>query len=187
MSLVDVLLATGIAVTLTGFAVPTARAGVDQTRAAGAARFVAARLQQARVRAVTRGRDTAVRVTRDSRGYVLTTYEDGNRTGVLTRDVQDGTDPMVGVPERVFEQFPGVDFGTTPGLPGADGGVAPGTDPIRLGSADSITFSAVGTATSGSLYLRGQGQAQYVVRIYGETGRVRILRFVPAAGVWTVP
>jgi hypothetical protein len=187
VSFVDVLLAGGIAATLGGLAVPVTRSGVEQARAAGAARGVAARLQQARVRAITRGRDTAVRITRDSRGYVIATYEDTNRNGVLTRDIQDGTDVVVDRPDHLADVYPGVDFGALPGVPGADGSVAPGPDPVRLGSADGVTFTPSGTATSGSLYVRGAGQSQYAVRIYGETGRVRILRYTGVPAAWGPP
>ena len=108
--------------------------------------------------------------------HVVSVYEDGNRNGVLSRDIQDGVDLIVSPPEHVVDQFPGVDFGALPALPGAEGSAPPGADPIRLGSSDGVTFTATGTATSGSLYLLGRGQTQYVVRIYGETGRTRILR-----------
>jgi len=110
--------------------------------------------------------------------------EDGNRNGVLARDVMDGVDTAIGPAEHLVDQFPGVDFGAIGGIPGAEGSTAPGSDPIRLGVADSVTFTATGTATSGSLYVRGQRSIQYVVRIYGETGRTRILRYNPRTRTW---
>jgi len=183
-SLIELMIALGVAATFASSGMPRLTGAIDEVRAAGAARHVVARLQQARVRAVTRGRDTAVRITHDARGYIVSVYEDGNRNGVLSRDIQDGTDPAVGSTERIGEQFPGVDFGALPGLPGAESSSPPGTDPIRLGSSDSVTFSPLGTATSGSLYIRGRAAAQYVVRIYGETGRVRILKYSVKADSW---
>jgi hypothetical protein len=47
-----------------------------------------------------------------------------------------------------------------------------------------VTFTPTGTATSGSLYIRGRRDAQYVVRVYGETGKTRVLKFVPRSGQW---
>jgi hypothetical protein len=82
------------------------------------------------------------------------------------------------------DQFPGVDFGALPGLPGADASAPPGSDPIRLGASDRVTFTPTGTATPGSLYVRGPGNAQYVVRILGETGRTRVLKFSAGSGTW---
>jgi type II secretory pathway pseudopilin PulG len=183
-SLIELTFVLGVAATLASVAVPRASAALDEFRAAGAARYVAARLQQARVQAITRSCDTALRITRDARGFVVSVYEDGNQNGVLTRDIQDGIDVPVGPAERVIDQFPGVDFGALPAVAGAEGSTPPGTDPIRLGSADSVTFTPTGTATSGSLYLLGHGASQYVVRIYGETGRTRILKYDARSRTW---
>jgi type II secretory pathway pseudopilin PulG len=174
----------GVAATAAAAAAPQLLASVDSFKTAGAARSVAAQLQQTRVRAVGRGRDTAVRITHDSLGYIITTFEDGNANGVRTVDIQNGVDRAIAAPVRLSEQFSGVDFGALPGIPGADGSSAPGADPVRLGSADSVTFTPIGTATAGSLYLRGGSSAQYVVRIYGETGRTRILKYVLRSRLW---
>jgi len=183
-SLIELVFVLGVAATLAAASLPQLAASVDEFRAAGAARYVAARLQQARVRAIARNRDTALRIAHDARGYVVSVVEDGNRNGVLARDVMDGVDTAIGPAEHLVDQFPGVDFGAIGGIPGAEGSTAPGSDPIRLGVADSVTFTATGTATSGSLYVRGQRTIQYVVRIYGETGRTRILRYNPRSRTW---
>jgi type II secretory pathway pseudopilin PulG len=183
-SLIEVLFVLGLAATLASAVLPRLDASMDEFRAAGAARHVAALLQQARVRAVTRSRDTALRITADARGYRMTMYEDGNRNGVLASDIQDGIDAAIGPSERLNEHFPGVNFGALPAIPGVEGGTAPGSDPIRLGSGNSATFTPLGTATAGSVYLRGRGSTQYVVRIYAETGRTRVLRYNPRTRTW---
>jgi hypothetical protein len=82
-------------------------------------------------------------------------------------------------------QFSGVDFSALPGLPPIDAGsTAPGADPIRLGRGNSISFTPLGTATSGSVYVLGRGGAQYAVRVFGETGRTRVLKFDPRLRSW---
>ena len=60
----------------------------------------------------------------------------------------------------------------------------PGTDPIRLGSGNIASFSALGTSSTGTVYIRSRRDAQYAVRIYGETGRTRMLKFEPRTGRW---
>src|SRR5215210_4000309 len=107
-SLIEVMFVAAVLATLASFGAARLIASVDQFRAAGAARYVAARLQQARVRAITRNRDTALRITRDAQGFLITVYEDGNRNGVLSRDIQDGIDRPVGSAEHVGDQFPDV-------------------------------------------------------------------------------
>lgn len=186
-TLIELMFALGVAATLASTAVVPVRTGIDGIRAASAARRVAARLQQARVRAIVRGRDTAIRFVQNSSGYIETMYEDGNGNGVLAADISSGVDLPVGPAERMIDQFPGVDFGTLPALPGAEGSAAPGTDPIRLGSSDGVTFTPSGTASTGSLYILGRGGNQFVVRIYGETGRTRILKYYSGTGQWSAP
>jgi hypothetical protein len=112
-------------------------------------------------------------------------YVDGNRNGVLTREIQRGIDRRIGAPERLSDQFTGVDFGAIPGLPPVDpGGTAPGSDPIRLGAGSFASFSARGTSSSGTVYIRSQRDAQYAVRIFGETGKTRMLKFDRRARQW---
>jgi type II secretory pathway pseudopilin PulG len=185
-SLIELMFALGLAATIAAIGTPQLMAGLSEMRVAGAARHVAARLQQARVRAIVRGRDTAVRISRDGRGYLVTVYEDGNNNGVLSADIAAGVDLSVEPAERLRDRFPGVDFGVIPALPGVEGSAPPGSDPIRLGSADAVTVTATGTATAGSLYLHGAGLTQYVVRIVGETGRIRLLRYQSAARSWSL-
>ena len=77
--------------------------------------------------------------------------------GLRTREIQDGVDRPIGAAERLSNYFAGVDFGIAPGLPAIErGGTRPGTDPIKLGTSNILTFSALGTSSSGSLYVRGR-------------------------------
>ena len=106
---------------------------------------------------------------------------------MLTRDIQKGLDPLIAAAERLADQFPGVEFGAAPGSPPVDpGGTPPGTDPIRLGSGNIASFSATGTSTSGTIYIRGRHAVQYAVRIFGETGKTRMLKLDSRNGMETV-
>ncbi len=181
-SLVDLVFVLGIVTTVSAVSLAVIDHSVGHARAVGAARHVAAKLQRTRVDAVTLNRNVALKVSATT--GVLTTYVDGNGDGVLSRDIQDGTDPRVGVSEEIGAQFPGVVFGPLPNLPAVDASSAPpGTDPIRLGPSDMAVFSPLGAATSGTLYLLA-GQMQLAVRIFGETGRTRTLLFEPRTRVW---
>jgi hypothetical protein len=175
----------GTAATVSAVAIPETLATIDDSRAAAAARYVSTRLQRARMEAVTRSGSAALRLTRQSDHYDFTTYIDTNHNGVLSKDIQSGIDRVIQPADRLGDHFPGVDFGAIPGLPAVDpSSTAPGSDPIRLGSSDMVTFTSTGTATSGSLYIRGRRNAQYVVRVYGETGKTRVLKFLPGSSQW---
>jgi hypothetical protein len=47
-----------------------------------------------------------------------------------------------------------------------------------------VTFTPLGSSTPGSLYVRGRGRVQYVLRVFAETGKIRILRFYPETSEW---
>lgn len=184
-SFIELVFVVGLAATLSAAAVPQMLSSLDDMRTGGAARYVSGRLQQTRMEAVARSRAAAMRFTRAGEAYSFTVYIDGNRDGVRARDIQAGTDSPIQAPERLPDRFSGVDFGALPGLPPVDSSSAPpGADPLRLGSSDMVSFSPLGTATTGSLYIRGRHNAQYVVRIFGETGKTRVLKFSPRSGEW---
>ena len=184
-SFIELLFVVGLAATISAGALPQLLTSVDDLRAAAAARYVSSRLQQVRMEAVARGRAVGIRFIRTSAGYSMTVYADGNRDGVRTRDIQEGVYWPLQPAERLPDRFSGVDFGTLPGLPPVDPSSAPpGSDPIRLGSSDIASFSPLGTSTTGSLYIRGRRDAQYVVRVFGETGKTRALKFNPRSGEW---
>jgi type II secretory pathway pseudopilin PulG len=185
-SLLELTMVMGLGAMLTAAAIPQYLNGLDDVRAKGAAHHLAARLQSARMEAVKRSAMVGVQFTQtDSGTYSYAVYLDGNRNGVLTRDIQKGVDILIATAERLSDQFPGVDLGALPGLPPVDpGGTPPGSDPVRMGSGNIATLSAVGTATSGTIYIRGRRDVQYAVRVFGETGKTRMLKFDSRSRRW---
>lgn len=183
-SLIELVFVMGLVATVSAMAVPHSLSALDDTRTVGAARYIAARLQRARTEAIARSASVGVKFTAVGGHYVFGVYVDGNGNGVRTAEIASGVDAEIMGPERLADQFPSVDFGTLPDLPPVDvGGTPPADDPVRFGASNLASFSAQATATSGSLYIRGQ-QAQYVVRVFGDTARTRILRFDSRARQW---
>jgi type II secretory pathway pseudopilin PulG len=183
--LLELIFVLGIAATVGGIAVPQLLASLDDYRAAGAARYLTARIQRVRMEAITRSTNTAIQFVAEGAGFSFGVYMDGNGDGVRTADITDAIDPRVGATERLPDNFPGVEFGLLEGLPPVDaGGAAPGTDPIKLGGSNLLSYAAAGTSTSGSIYIRGRKQSQYVIRVFGDTGRTRTLAFDSRARQW---
>lgn len=184
-SLIELLFALGLAATIGAVSLPQAWMAIDDARAVGAARYLATRLQRTRMEAIVRNSSVALRVTRSGSDYWLDEYVDGDGDGVLSRDIRSGIDTPVSPQERIDDRFAGVTFGALPGLPPIDvASAAPGADPIRLGSSDMAVFTPTGTSTSGSLYLLGRRNLQLAVRIYGDTGKTRALRFHARTQQW---
>lgn len=178
-ALIEILFALGLAAVLTGVAIPQALVTIDASRTRAAARYLTSRIALARMQAVTRASGVAMRFDQDRRGFRISTYADGNHNGVRTRDIDAGIDRRIDPPVYLFEMFPGVDFGLT-----IDGR---STNPIQLGGTTLLSFTATGTSTSGSVYVRGRDGSQYAIRLLGATGRVRLLYFDLRLGDWVNP
>jgi hypothetical protein len=164
--------------TLGGVALPQLSTALDEYRAAGAARYLSTRIQRTRMEAVNRSTNAALRFVESSAGYSYRVYLDGNGDGVRTADITASIDVPLGAIERLPDTFDGVDFGLLPALPPVEpGSPPPGTDPVKLGASNLLSYSPSGSSSSGSLYIRGRRGAQYVVRVLGDTGRTRVLKF----------
>ncbi len=161
---------------LSAISIPQVLVTLDSSRAAGAARYVAARLMLARARAVQRSAAIAIRFQREGGGFRFSAYQDGNHNGIRSQDIDSTVDREIDQPVRLSELFPGVEFGLA-----VDGQAA---DPIQLGGSSLLTFTPAGTATSGSLYIRGRNGVQYAVRILGATGRTRLQRYDEQRRAW---
>jgi hypothetical protein len=167
-------------------ALPTMRRGVEHARLRGAAFYLSSRVAHLRMQAVHRGTNVALRFAAVD-PYQYQAFMDGDGDGVRSADIADGRDPALGPIEAVQDDFRGVQFGFLPGCPLADGSTVPvGADPIRFGVPRLVVFSPAGTATSGTLYLRGRVDTAYAVVVLGATGRTRLLACTPAQGTWHV-
>lgn len=187
-SLTEVLFVSALIIILSAVAVPALLAGVDGTRTRGAARYLAARLQQARLDALKRSCHVGYRFEPNA-GNQYRLHMDGNGDGLRSRDISSGVDPALGAPERIDAHFAGVSFGVLDGVTAVDSteSLGAGSDPIRLGSSDILSFGPMGTATAGTLYLHGRGREQYAIRVLGVTARIRVLRFDFTTGRWVNP
>lgn len=180
----ELVFAMGLIATLSSIAIPQVTASLDDYQAQGAARYLSSRFQRTRMEAVTRTNEVALKFVESDGRYAYRPYADGDGDGVRTLDINQGVDRPLGPAESLTDRFPGIDFGVLTGLPAVDAGSAPpGADPIKLGSSNLLSFSANGTSSSGSLYIRGR-TAQYVVRVYGVTAKTRLLKFMVNENTW---
>ena len=177
-SLVEVMVAAALIVIAAAATIPFAHATIDRSRTAGAARYLANRLGSARFEAVKRSANVAIQFVKQGDQYRFGTYVDGNGNGVLSRDIARGVDKLISPLERLDQQFPGVMFGTWPGVaPIEPGDRTNGEDPIQIGASTLLSFSPNGSATAGTLYVRGVRWNQFAVRVLGVSGRTRVLHY----------
>lgn len=182
------LAALAVAGIAAGVAAGPVREGLGRARLAAAARDLGRRMAHARWRAVAEARHVGLRFERDAEGWRVLTCADGDGDGIRGDDIREGRDRPLAPPFRPSDGRGGVRFGIPPGryprVPPSAGWVEGGEDPVRFGASDIASFSPLGDATPGTVYLTdGDGRLAAVV-LFGGTARVRVLRFDRDAGTW---
>jgi hypothetical protein len=175
-SVIDLVFACAALCVLCAIAIPHTLTGIERSRGLAAARYLAAQMALARAQAVSRSTTIALRFVEGAQGIRISVIQDGNRNGVRARDIDLQIDRPLEPSIMLSDLFPGVEIGLTPHIPA--------TDPVQIGGSNILSFTAHGTATPGSIYVRGRDGTQWVVRVLGATARSRVLRFVSATGEW---
>lgn len=149
---------------------------------------LASMLNQVRAQAAFDGKDVGVKWQLTEDDLIYTVYADGNGNGILSDDIRRGIDPRVAGPVSLKKRYPGITFSFFPGFKGADPGGAPIgdlSDPIRFGRSDICTFSPMGRATPGSLYMSNGRDRQAVIRVSPMSAALQVYDWVPGARKWT--
>ena len=176
-TLIEILVVLLLAVVLLAATIPRGRALLQEERLRGAAYAVRSLLRQVRARAAAEARYIGVVFEEVDGDPVFALYGDGNGNGIRRVDIARGTDEKLREPYRLSETFPGVRYGSLP--TGASEPFFPG---LRIGRSKIVSFSPLGSCTTGTLFLSNDYGLVYAVVVLGTTGRVRIARFI--GGKW---
>lgn len=188
------LLESTLVLALLGFtatlAAPNLIQASSRTRVAAASAEIRAGLAEARALAVRYNTNAALRFETGPTGISCRVYADGDGDGVLAADIRAGIDRPRGPLRRLGSTGFGVQFGFPPGIrprdPSSPSQRLSGLDdPIRFNRSDLASFDPFGSATPGSVYLTDNVAELLVVRVYGRTGRVRVLRWDNPNDEWT--
>ena len=185
-AIIDIIVATSICVLMAAIAVPVIGGTLDRERTIIGARYLAGLLQRARLESLKRARPVAVRVEVIGERAQLRLFEDRNGNGVLQRDIDHGIDLPLTPMEWLDDQTPDISLRINQEVTDVSGVVTlePGDDPLRIGNTSLLTFSPVGSATSGTLYVAAHRGPQMAIRVFGATGRVRVLMFDTQTRQW---
>jgi hypothetical protein len=183
-ALIDVVFSAGLVAVLSGVAIPVLHATRQYDEARAAARYLAGRFQQARVEALRRNTSIAMRFDSENVDR-FSMYADGDGDGILESDIAGGVDTLLS--ESRLSDFTGrVGLRVNQEIAEPDTAVAisAGADPVRIGASAFVTFSPLGSGTSGTLYLAAPTGPQMAIRIFGITGRMRVLAYDARTRQW---
>ena len=185
-ALLDTLVAAALCLTMTAIAVPVIGGSLDRERTIIGVQYLAGQLQRARLESLKQARSVAVRLELVEDRVRLQLFVDGNGNGVLQRDIDRAIDPPLTLPEYLDDRSRDVSLRINQRVVDVSGAgqLDPGDDPLRLGNTALLAFSPLGGATSGTLYVAAHRGPQMAIRVFGGTGRVRVLMFDAQARQW---
>jgi len=187
-SLAEVLVSMAIIASMVLISIPSVLAMRERAAIRGAAAEIRGLFSLARSQAIARRRNVGIKFLRIGDQWQYAFYEDGNANGVRNAEIVNGTDPLLKPYESVL---PGVNAGRI-GLPEiavpdptGSGVIRPDASPIRFNRSTICSFSPLGSATPGSVFLTGGSDTAAVLVVYGATARVRLMYF--RGGRWQKP
>jgi prepilin-type N-terminal cleavage/methylation domain-containing protein len=182
-TLIELLIVIAIIGMIVSVTVPnfmTMRRRMAVRAAAGELRSV---FHLVRMRALARGVNTGVKFLLQDGAWHFATYEDGDGDGVRNDDIKKGIDRMIARPRVVFTHSSIVTIGL-PGYPFKD----PDGDKVKSAVTFNQTllcsFSPIGAATPGTIYLTDNDGELWCVRVYGATAKIRALRYDRGKQKW---
>lgn len=176
-SLMELLVATAIVgslVLVTHEAVETGRRRAALTAAVSDFR---ATVMYVRTMAITRDRNVAIRFTQESGGrWSWAVYEDGDGDGVRNDDIQKLVDRRIRT-RRDIQYMPArIGVPDAPVSDPMNSSSLQARPPVRYGASMLCSFSRHGEVSNGSVVLT-DGERAAIVRTYGATGRIAVLRW----------
>jgi Tfp pilus assembly protein FimT len=185
-ALIDIVSAVSLCVILSGIAVPVLGGTLERERTIVGTQYLTGELRRARLEALQRARSVAVRIELIGDRTRVQLYADGNGNGVLQKDIDRGTDPPLTPASWLDDETAGVSLRVNQTIKDVSGSatIDAGDDPLRIGNTSLLVFSPSGSATSGTLYVAAHRGPQMAIRVFGATGRVRVLMFDAPTRQW---
>jgi hypothetical protein len=141
----------------------------------------------ARSYAISKGRNVGLKFRRNGDRYEWALYADGNGNGIRTAEIASGVDRFLGItyPWTRNDVLPGIIADTRVPDPGSPGHYLDHPeDPIRFNASDICSFSSMGECTPGSVYLWNGHDGMAVLRVFGQTAKLRSLYYRRGEREW---
>ena len=185
-TLIDTVVTASLCTVMGAMALPMIGRTLDRERTIIGTQFLAGQLQRARLESLRRAGAVAVRLELVGGRASVQLFVDGDGDGVLQSDVDLGIDPPLTPREFLDDRSRDVSLRINQPVTdaGGTGALSPGDDPLRIGATALLSFSPLGGATAGTLYVAARRGPQMAIRVFGGTGRIRILTFDAQARQW---
>lgn len=188
MTLIELVICLGLAAMVLMVAIPALGELARSAGIGSVSRMVSTRMAACRAQAVLRGRSVGLVLDKlPGGGWICYPVEDGDNDGIRRDDIRAGRDRRLEEPVKIeaYGASPGILSGERIPDPSGRGWLDGDlSDPIRAGRGDIISFSPQGTASPCSIYLTDHRWRMRVIRVYGGTGKLHILKWRPGQSQW---
>lgn len=143
-------------------------------------------LRGVRAHAIAEGRYAGVKFAQVPGNWTYSLYDDGNGNGVANDDIKRGLDVRFRGPVVTMPQSGTVSIRLLPQtVRDPDGAkLQPSSAALQFGRSTICSFSPVGAGTPGTIYLSDGIDQLWCVRVYGASGKVRLLRYDARRAKW---
>jgi hypothetical protein len=131
-------------------------------------------------RAIARHGYSGVKFAESGSEWTYALHDDGDGDGIRNEDIESRKDPRYAPPRLVFPESRLAKIAIPPLLKIKDPDGDPLTSassPVQFGRSTICSFSHLGESTPGTIYLTDRAGELWCVRVYGATGKVRLLRY----------
>ena len=184
------LIETVVVLTIIGLialcAVPSFAAYRRQSSVLAAAHEMRSLLREIRSRAIAHGGYSGVKFVKSANNWTYTLYDDGNGNGISNADITKGIDKRYFGPAVAVPSFRTASISLLPiAIRDPDGAKLLPADPaLQFGNSTICSFSPQGGGTPGTIYISDGISNLYCVRVFGATGRLRMLRYNSGNQKW---
>ncbi len=157
-----------------------------QASVVAAANEMRSLLRSVRSRAIAHGRNAGVKFVKSGNNWTYSLYDDGNGNGIANADITKKIDRRYFGPAVVMPSFRTASISLLPKtIRDPDGDKLQPTDnALQFGVSTICSFSVLGSGTPGTVYISDGVNHLYAVRVYGATGKVRMLRYDDGQQKW---
>lgn len=185
-TLIELLVVIVIIGILAMCAVPAFANYRRQSSVIAAANEMRSLLRSVRSRAISRGRNAGVKFVKAGNNWTYALYDDGNGNGISNADITKEIDRRYLGPAVVMPSFRTASISLLPKTirdPAGDK-LLPTDNALQFGTSTICSFSELGSGTSGTIYISDGIDHLFAVRVYGASGKVRMLRYDAGKQKW---
>ena len=188
-SLSELLIAVAVIGLMTGVTIPSFNAYRHKAAVVAAADVLRSVFREVRSAAVARGQNCGAKFVSDGARWTYSIYADTNGDGVTNADIKSGVDRRIAGPFALDSRLVPASIAVPPmKVRDPDGDwMLPTDPPVQFNRSAICSFSPIGGGTPGSIYLSDGVSTFYAARVYGASGKVRLVRYDAPTGKWVEP